>query len=104
MQEYAVKFTVIGDGGKVVRNEIRHFPNSQNPHMRFQIVAPDTKRGQEPIYKDAEPAFDKTAEESRDEILGYKEFGDVEVFKLIGFGETLEAAQRMASKATGGQS
>lgn len=65
----------------------REFPNSKNPFTRFQIGVDEVRKMQVPVYK-------------KGVIVGHRKTDEnVSVFKLLGWGETLEAAEKMALSA-----
>lgn len=67
--------------------EVRQYPDAKFPFLRFQIG----RKIDRPML---EPIFEGKA------VTGYLHNGrNVSVFRLLGWGETLEAAQRMARRA-----
>lgn len=65
---------------------VRQFPDATCPFLRFQVGVNVDRAMLEPRF------------EGKSVVGEFKNGRRISVFKLIGFGETLEAAQSMASK------
>ena len=64
---------------------VKHLPDCTVPFLRYQILVKHRRSSLEPIYEGGH-------------LLGYKQ-GPVDTYvKLLGFGETLEAAKEMVRR------
>ncbi len=67
-------------------NIIKEMPEAKNDFLRFQIGRMETRPSVVPKYGDG------------GKFLGLENGGPVSVFRLLGFGSTLERAQQMAKR------
>ena len=66
--------------------EVRTYPLAKHPWLRFQIGRTQKRQTQEPVYDGGS-------------LAGYRDGKWEETFLVIGWGSTMEAAEKMANKS-----